>query len=37
VEFVDQIPLTTTGKVIRRIFRERAAREAEQAAEMGRS
>ena len=28
VEFVDSIPLTTTGKVIRRIFRERARREA---------
>ena len=29
VAFVDSIPLTTTGKVIRRIFRERARREAE--------
>jgi acetyl-CoA synthetase len=28
VEFVDSMPLTTTGKVIRRIFRERASREA---------
>ncbi|MBL8583906.1 MAG: AMP-binding protein [Rhizobiaceae bacterium] len=28
VEFVDSIPLTTTGKVIRRIFRDRARREA---------
>lgn len=28
VAFVDDIPLTTTGKVIRRHFRERAAREA---------
>jgi acetyl-CoA synthetase len=28
VEFVDEMPLTTTGKVIRRIFRERAQREA---------
>ncbi|WP_018429559.1 AMP-binding protein [Hoeflea sp. 108] len=28
VEFVDSMPLTTTGKVIRRIFRERAKREA---------
>jgi hypothetical protein len=28
VEFVDSMPLTTTGKVIRRIFRERAGREA---------
>jgi acetyl-CoA synthetase len=28
VEFVDSMPLTTTGKVIRRIFRDRAAREA---------
>ncbi|WP_378948321.1 AMP-binding protein [Mesorhizobium sp. ANAO-SY3R2] len=27
VEFVDSMPLTTTGKVIRRIFRERAKRE----------
>jgi acetyl-CoA synthetase len=29
VEFVDSMPLTTTGKVIRRIFRERANREVE--------
>lgn len=29
VEFVDSMPLTTTGKVIRRIFRERARREVE--------
>jgi acetyl-CoA synthetase len=28
IEFVDEIPLTTSGKVIRRGFRERAAREA---------
>lgn len=28
VEFVESIPLTTSGKVIRRIFRERARREA---------
>lgn len=28
VAFVDSMPLTTTGKVIRRIFRERARREA---------
>jgi acetyl-CoA synthetase len=28
VEFVDDMPLTTTGKVIRRVFRERAAAEA---------
>ena len=28
VEFVDQMPLTTTGKVIRRIFRDRARAEA---------
>lgn len=28
VEFVDSMPLTTTGKVIRRIFRDRAGREA---------
>ncbi|WP_163267009.1 AMP-binding protein [Chelativorans alearense] len=27
VEFVDSMPLTTTGKIIRRIFRERARRE----------
>lgn len=30
VEFVDSMPLTTTGKVIRRIFRERARREIEE-------
>jgi acetyl-CoA synthetase len=29
VEFVDSMPLTTTGKVIRRIFRDRAREEAE--------
>jgi acetyl-CoA synthetase len=29
VEFVDSMPLTTTGKVIRRIFRDRARREIE--------
>ncbi|MDP3896419.1 MAG: AMP-binding protein [Mesorhizobium sp.] len=29
VEFVDSMPLTTSGKVIRRIFRDRARREAE--------
>jgi acetyl-CoA synthetase len=28
VEFVDEMPLTTTGKVIRRIFRDRAKQEA---------
>jgi acetyl-CoA synthetase len=28
VEFVDSMPLTTTGKVIRRIFRDRARRDA---------
>jgi acetyl-CoA synthetase len=28
VAFVDEIPLTTSGKVIRRLFRERAAKEA---------
>jgi acetyl-CoA synthetase len=28
VEFVDSMPLTTSGKVIRRIFRDRARREA---------
>jgi|SRR5690606_36235340 acetyl-CoA synthetase len=28
VEFVDSMPLTTTGKVIRRVFRERAREEA---------
>ena len=31
VEFVDSMPLTTTGKVIRRIFRDRARREIETA------
>ena len=29
VAFVDEIPLTTSGKVIRRVFRERAAKEAD--------
>ena len=29
VEFVETMPLTTTGKVIRRIFRERARRDTE--------
>ena len=29
VEFVDSMPLTTSGKVIRRIFRDRARREAQ--------
>jgi acetyl-CoA synthetase len=29
VEFVDSMPLTTTGKVIRRIFRDKARAEAE--------
>lgn len=33
IEFVDEIPLTTTGKVIRRHFREKARREAEAAAD----
>ena len=28
IEFVDEMPLTTTGKVIRRIFREKAEAEA---------
>lgn len=28
IEFVDEMPLTTTGKVIRRVFRERASTEA---------
>ena len=32
VEFVDEVPLTTTGKVIRRFFRERARDEAQSAA-----
>ena len=31
VEFVDSMPLTTSGKVIRRIFRDRARREAGEA------
>lgn len=31
VEFVDSMPLTTTGKVIRRIFRDRARRETKKA------
>lgn len=31
VEFVDSMPLTTTGKVIRRIFRDRARRETRKA------
>ncbi len=30
IEFVDEIPLTTSGKVIRRVFRERARRKAEE-------
>jgi acetyl-CoA synthetase len=30
IEFVDEIPLTTTGKVIRRVFRDRARQEASQ-------
>lgn len=30
IEFVDHVPLTTTGKVIRRIFREQARREAQE-------
>jgi len=30
VEFVDEIPMTTTGKVIRRLFREQARKEAEE-------
>ena len=29
IEFVDEVPLTTTGKVIRRVFRDRAIAEAE--------
>lgn len=29
IEFVEEIPLTTTGKVIRRVFRQRAREEAE--------
>jgi acetyl-CoA synthetase len=28
VEFVDALPMTTTGKVIRRLLRDRAAEEA---------
>ncbi len=35
IEFVDEIPLTTTGKVIRRLFRERAIEEARQASPEG--
>jgi acetyl-CoA synthetase len=31
VEFVDTLPLTTSGKVIRRLLRERAVAEAAQA------
>jgi acetyl-CoA synthetase len=31
IDFVDEIPLTTTGKVIRRLFRDRARAEAEAA------
>ena len=34
VAFVDEIPLTTTGKVIRRVFREQVAAEALQATEV---
>ncbi len=34
VDFVDEIPLTTTGKVIRRLFRERARQEAQDAASL---
>lgn len=30
IETVDEIPLTTTGKVIRRVFREKAKREADE-------
>jgi acetyl-CoA synthetase len=37
VAFVDAIPLTTTGKVIRRHFREAARREAEAEADIGSS
>ncbi|MCG6858865.1 MAG: AMP-binding protein [Salaquimonas sp.] len=33
IEFVDEIPLTTTGKVIRRLFRERAIDEARTASQ----
>ena len=29
IDFVEEMPLTTTGKVIRRLFREKAARESE--------
>ncbi|MBL4892017.1 MAG: AMP-binding protein, partial [Rhizobiaceae bacterium] len=32
VEFVGEIPMTTTGKVIRRLFREQARKEAEESA-----
>ena len=35
VEFVDSMPLTTSGKVIRRIFRDRARREAGEAGAAG--
>ena len=35
VEFVDSMPLTTTGKVIRRIFRDRAKEEARAAGRSG--
>ena len=37
IAFVDAIPLTTTGKVIRRHFREAARREAQAAGEIGSS
>ncbi|PCI05954.1 MAG: AMP-dependent synthetase [Hyphomicrobiales bacterium] len=30
VEFIEEIPMTTTGKVIRRLFREQAKKEAEE-------
>ena len=36
VEFVDSMPLTTTGKVIRRIFRDRAKQETGRSREEGR-
>ena len=36
VEFVDSMPLTTTGKVIRRIFRDRAKQETGRGREEGR-
>jgi acetyl-CoA synthetase len=35
VAFVGAIPLTTTGKVIRRVFRDRVVAEASQSAEVG--